>query len=132
MGRTVVSRYLLDTTFIIDCLRGQPAAVERLRRIAELGDVAMVNDVVSAEAWAGAPSDDDRALRTLLAFLEFVAAGPEHARAAGRWRARSRSEGHDVGIADALIAACADDSRAVVLTRNARDVGMTPVRVETY
>ena len=127
-----MSRYLLDTTFIIDCLRGQPGAVERLRRIAELGDVALVNDVVSAEAWAGAPSDDDRALQTLLDFLEYIAAGPSHARSAGRWRAQSRTAGHDIGIADALIAACAEDSRAVVLTRNARDIGMTPVRVETY
>mgnify|MGYP003948218135 CR=1 FL=1 len=127
-----MSRYLLDTTFIVDCLRGQTAAVERLREIAEVGDVALVNDVVSAEAWAGAPSDDDRALRTLLEFLEYVAAGPAHAQAAGRWRAHSRSRGNDIGIADALIAACADDSRATVLTRNTRDFAMTPVAVETY
>jgi predicted nucleic acid-binding protein len=127
-----LSRYLLDTTFIVDCLRGQPAAVERLRRIAELGDVAIVNDVVCAEAWAGAPSDDDPALRTLLEFLEYVSAGPAHARAAGRWRAWSRSAGHDIGMADALIAACAEDSLATVLTRNTRDFAMTPVRVEAY
>ena len=50
---------LLDTTFIVDHLRGMPEAVQRLRRIVEQGDMPFVNDVVTAEAWAGAPSDDD-------------------------------------------------------------------------
>lgn len=127
-----MTRYLLDTTFIVDHLRGVPEAVQRLRRIVEQGDLPFVNDVVTAEAWAGAPSDDDAALTNLLEFLEFVAAGPAHARIAGRWRARSRAAGHDIGIADALIAACAEDSRAAVLTRNVRDYALTPVRVETY
>jgi predicted nucleic acid-binding protein len=127
-----MSRYLLDTTFIVDHLRGTPEAVQRLRRIVEQGDIPFVNDIVTAEAWAGAPTDDDRALTSLFEFLEFVAAGPTHAKAAGRWRARSRAAGHDIGIADSLIAACAEDSRAAVLTRNVRDFAQTPVAVETY
>jgi predicted nucleic acid-binding protein len=127
-----MSRYLLDTTFLIDHLRGKPEAVARLRRIVESNDLAFVNDVVSAEAWAGAPSDDDHDLSNLLAFLEFVAAGPPHAQRAGRWRAESRARGHDIGTADALIAACADSMRAIVLTRNQRDFAITPVPVETY
>ena len=127
-----MSRYLLDTTFIVDHLRGTPEAVQRLRRIVEQGDIPFVNDVVTAESWAGAQSDDDPALTNLLDFIEFVATGPSHAKAAGRWRARSRSAGHDIGVADALIAACAEDSRASVLTRNVRDFSQTPVSVETY
>ena len=127
-----MSRYLLDTTFIIDHLRGTPEAVQRLRRIVEQGDLPFVNDIVTAEAWAGAPSDDDPALTSLLEFLEFIAAGPTHAKTAGRWRARLRTAGHDIGIADALIAACAEDSRSRVLTRNVRDFAETPVAVETY
>jgi predicted nucleic acid-binding protein len=127
-----MTRYLLDTSFIVDHLRGTPEAVQRLRRIVEEGDTPFVNDVVTAEAWAGAPSADDRALTNLMEFLEFVAAGPMHAKAAGLWRARSRAAGHDIGIADALIAACASDSRASVLTRNVGDFAQTPVSVETY
>ena len=127
-----MSRYLLDTTFIVDHLRGTPEAVQRLRRIVEQGDIPFVNDIVTAEAWAGAPSDDDRALTRLFEFLEFIAAGPTHAKIAGRWRARSRDAGHDIGIADSLIAACAEDSQAAVLTRNVRDFAQTPVRLENY
>ena len=127
-----MSRYLLDTTFIVDHLRGVPEAVQRLRQIVEQGDLPFVNDIVTAEAWAGAPSDDDRPLTNLLEFLEFIAAGPTHAKVAGRWRARSRAAGRDIGTADALIAACAEDAHASVLTRNLRDFALTPVTVETY
>jgi predicted nucleic acid-binding protein len=127
-----VSRFLLDTTFIIDHLRGEPEAVWRLRAIVESGDFAFVNDVVSAEAWAGAPSDDDHELTALLRFLEFIAAGPDHAKQAGRWRAIARSRGRELGIADALIASSADASRAIVLTRNTRDFALMPVAVEVY
>jgi predicted nucleic acid-binding protein len=127
-----MSRCLLDTSFIVDHLRGMPEAVQRLRRIVEQGDLPFVNDIVTAEAWAGAPSDDDPALTSLLEFLEFIAAGPMHAKTAGRWRARSRAAGHDIGIADALIAACAEDSHASVLTRNVRDFAQTPVTIEIY
>ena len=127
-----MSRYLLDTTFIVDHLRGVPEAVQRLRQIVEQGDLPFVNDIVTAEAWAGAPSDDDRPLANLLEFLEFIAAGPTHAKVAGRWRARSRAAGRDIGTADALIAACAEDAHASVLTRNLREFALTPVTVETY
>jgi predicted nucleic acid-binding protein len=127
-----MSRYLLDTTFIVDHLRGVPEAVQRLRQIVEQGDLPFVNDIVTAEAWAGAPSDDDRPLANLLEFLECIAAGPTQAKVAGRWRARSRAAGRDIGTADALIAACAGDAHASVLTRNLRDFALTPVPVETY
>jgi hypothetical protein len=127
-----VSRFLLDTTFIIDHLRGDPAAIGRLRAVVESGDLAFVNDVVSAEAWAGAPSDDDHDLTALLRFLEFIAAGPDHAKQAGRWRANARAGGRELSIADALIGAGAAASRATVLTRNAKDFALMPVSVESY
>ena len=91
-----------------------------------------MNDIVTAEAWAGAPGDDDPDLTALLRFFEFLAAGPEHAPSAGRWRARSRAAGRDIGIADALIAASAHAATPTVLTRNVRDFSLTPVAVETY
>jgi predicted nucleic acid-binding protein len=127
-----MTRYLLDTTFIVDHLRGKPEAVQRLRRLVEQDDLAFVNDVVTAEAWAGASTDDDPDLTALLQFLEFIAAGPRHARVAGRWRAQSRAEGRDIGIADALIASCAADMRSAVITRNVRAFQTTPVEIETY
>jgi len=127
-----MTRYLLDTSFIVDHLRGEPAAIARLRALVEKGDVPYVNDVVTAEAWAGAPEGDDPDLTALLRFVEFIQAGPEHARSAGRWRVEARLRGRTLSLADALIGASADDSHAIVLTRNVRDFELMPISFETY
>jgi len=125
-------RYLIDTTFVIDHLRGDPAAHQRMAAAAEVGDEFLVNEVVVAEAWAGAHDDDDPDLELFFRFLEFVQPGPDTARAAGQWRANARSRGWTLSMTDALIAAAADSLDAVLLTRNLRDFALTPVRVETY
>jgi predicted nucleic acid-binding protein len=125
-------RYLLDTTFVIDHLRGDPDARRRLVQIAERGDEPFVCDVVACEAWTGAHDDTDRDLLGLLQFIEFVQAGPEQARRAGRWRADARRRGGTLSAPDALIAASADALDATVLTRNLRDFALTPVPVEAY
>ncbi len=123
---------LLDTTFVIDHLRGQPDAVHRLRGLVEAGDPLFVNEIVVCEAWAGSRDPDDRDLTALLRFLEFVQPGPDIARLAGRWRAEARALGHTLAATDALIAATAVSLDAAVLTRNLRDFSLTPVRIETY
>ena len=125
-------RYVLDTTFVIDHLRDDPAAIRRFAAIFEAGDEVFVNEIVVCEAWAGARGTTDPDLEALLEVIEFVQPAPIHSQAAGRWRADARRRGWTLGLADALIAACADSLDAAVLTRNARDFALTPVRVETY
>jgi predicted nucleic acid-binding protein len=125
-------RYLLDTTFVIDHLRGDPVAVARFARIVENGDEPYVCDVVACEAWTGAHDDADPDLVGLLRFVEFVQAGPDQARRAGRWRADARRRGWALSAPDALIAATAHALDAALLTRNLRDFALTPVTVEAY
>jgi predicted nucleic acid-binding protein len=127
-----MTRYVLDTTFVIDALRGDESAVARFDRLFSDGDQALVTEVVACEAWTGAPSDDDPALAALLSATEFIQPGRDAARAAGRWRADSRRRGFTLSLADALIAAAAKAAGATVLTRNARDFSLVPVTVESY
>jgi predicted nucleic acid-binding protein len=126
-----VTRYVLDTTFVIDHLRGDAGAQARFSRIFEHGDQAVVNEIVACEAWTGARLAGDPALRALMNVVEFVQPGPDSAERAGRWRQEARQRGHVLSLADALIVAAAEDD-AVVLTRNTRDFALTPVRVEAY
>lgn len=126
-----MTRYVLDTSFIIDHLLGDRAATERFARIFVDGDQPIVNEIAACEAWTGAPLAGDPALVALMRAVEFVQPGPESAQAAGVWRQDARSRGHVLSLADALIAAAALDD-AVVLTRNVRDFALTPVRIETY
>ena len=126
-----MTRYVLDTSFIIDHLLGVKAATDRFAQLFEHGDQPVVNEIVACEAWTGAPLAGDPALERLMRVVEFVQPGPASARAAGVWRQEARERGDVLSLADALIAAAADDD-AIVLTRNVRDFTLTPVRIETY
>lgn len=125
-------RELLDTTFVIDYLRGLPEAVARFARMFEEGVEPLVTEVVVCEVRTGLRDDDAAWLDAFLEPVEFVQPGPESALLAGAWRATARRRGFQLSLPDALIAAAAHDLDAAVLTRNARDFQLTPVRVVTY
>lgn len=125
-------RIVLDSTFVIDHLRGDAAAVRRLHRMFEDGDEPYCTEVVVCEVRAGLRPDDVLHLEGLLEPVEFVQPGIEVAMTAGAWRAASRAAGRTLSLGDALIAASAHAVGATVLTRNVRDFALTPVTVESY
>jgi predicted nucleic acid-binding protein len=125
-------RLLLDSTFLIDHLRGEEAAVDRLATIFENGDEPIVTEIVVCEVRAGLLPDAERHLVALLEPMEFVQPDPGTAMRAGRWRAELRATGRTLSLADSLIAAAADSMGATVLTRNVRDFSMTPVPIVRY
>ena len=125
-------RLLLDSTFVIDHLRGEPDAVDRFRRIFEDGDDPIVTEIVVCEVRAGFLADAERFLDAFLEPIEYVQPGIETAMTAGRWRAELRSHGRTLSLADSLIAAAAHTLDAAVVTRNLRDFALTPVTVERY
>jgi len=124
--------YLLDTTFVIDVLRGDEAARRRLARLYAGGDRLYINEVVICEAAYAAREHPDPDLVALVRPLEFVQPGPEATLEAGRWRAEARRRGRTLSLADSLIAAAAHAADATILTRNGRDFSLTPVPVEDY
>lgn len=127
-----MTRYLVDTTFLIDYLRDDPGAVARFERFFAEGDDVLMNEIVVCEARFGLTSDQVPRLEALMRPTEFVQPGPSAALNAGGWRAEARYTGRVLSLADALIAAAADAADAVVLTRNVRDFSLAPVRVESY
>ncbi|MEA2547414.1 MAG: hypothetical protein QOE42_12 [Chloroflexota bacterium] len=125
-------RLVLDSTFLIDHLRGEREAVKTLARIFEDGDDPIVTEIIVCEVRAGLLPDAERHLVALLEPMEFVQPDAATAMRAGRWRAELRRRGGTLSLADSLIAAAADSMGATVLTRNVRDFALTPVPVETY
>lgn len=126
-------KYLLDSTFLIDHLRAEPAAIARLDQMFAMGDDPIVTSITNAEVWAGLRTDDDApVIDAAIRYFEYVHSGPDTARLAGEWRAAARRDGFVLDVTDALIAATAFHLGAAVVTRNVRDFALTPVRVETY
>ena len=125
-------RLLVDSTFVIDYLKGDPTAHERWRTVFEDGDDPVVNEIVVCEVRAGLLPHEEPYLRAFLEPVEFLQPGPEAAIHAGRWRAEARARGRTLSLEDALIASAAQAGDAVVLTRNVRDFALTPVRIATY
>ena len=123
---------ILDSTFVIDHLKGDPEAGARWRRIFEEGDQPVVTEVIVCEVRAGLHDKDEAILERFLLPTEFVQPGRETALLAGRWRADIRTRGRTLGLPDSLIAATAFHLGGGVVTRNVRDFGLTPVRIERY
>lgn len=125
-------RFLLDSAFVIDHMRGVPEAVERYRVLFEAGDEPYANEIVVCEVRAGMLDEELPSLHAFFEPVEFIQPGPESAQLAGAWRDHARRQGYQLSLADALIASAAEAIDAVVLTRNVKDFALTPVRVETY
>ncbi|HJP89908.1 MAG TPA: PIN domain-containing protein [Candidatus Limnocylindrales bacterium] len=125
-------RYLLDSTFSIDFLRGRPDATDRMWRLVAAGDDPYISDVVLCELATGIREAERPALEAFVAGVEFVQPGPETARQAGLWRGAAQRRGETLSVPDALIAATAEALRATVITRNRRDFALTPIAVEGY
>ncbi len=125
-------RILADSTFVIDYLKGDPAAAARWRAVFEAGDEPIVNEIVVCEVSTGLKPWERRNFEAFLEPVEFLQPAPDAALLAGCWRAEARATGRTLGLADALIAAAAYADNGVVLTRNTRDFALTPVRLVTY
>jgi predicted nucleic acid-binding protein len=122
-------RLVVDTDVLVDYLRGQTAAAEWLE--SRSADV-MVSAITVAELFAGLKGERESRImdRFLLAFA-VLPATEEIARLAGQFR-RDYGPSHGTGLADALIAATAAVSGALLATFNRRHFPMLPTVVTPY
>jgi len=123
---------VIDSSFVIDHLRGNLDAATRWARVFTAGDQPFITEIVVCEVRAGLRGADEHFLSAFLLPIEFVQPGPDAAMQAGRWRYAAHEEGRTLSLPDALIAAAAESLGAAILTRNIRDFSLTPVPVETY
>jgi len=126
-----VAGLLLDTTVLIDALRGRGAA-ERVRGLRESGQTPWICAVNVEEVWRGAKPSEAEVVSRLLGSLRLAPLGLGEGERAGRWRARFAAEGTTLGQADCLIAAAALGVGARLATGNPRDFPMPEVEVEHW
>lgn len=123
---------LLDTTVIIDLLRGRPDARRRLTSLHDSGDSPYVCAINVEETVRGlTPSEQDAAGR-LLGGLRIAPLTEVEGWRAGRWRRAFASRGKTLAQADCLIAAAAVTIGARLATGNPRDFPMPELAVEHW
>ncbi len=122
---------LLDTTVLIDALRGRPAA-DRLRGLRRAGDTPFVCAVNVEEVSRGLRPDEEARAQRLLAGLRIAPLGLEEGQQAGRWRRDMAAAGRTLSQADCLIAAAAVGIGARLATGNPKDFPIAELAVEHW
>jgi hypothetical protein len=123
---------LLDTSVVIDCLRGREGARRRVLALRDAGDDAFVCAVTVEEATRGLRPEEDDALLALLAGLRVAPLGVPEGRLAGFWKRMLSRRGRTISQSDALIAAAAAGVGARLATGNPKDFPMPGLIVEHW
>jgi predicted nucleic acid-binding protein len=122
---------LLDTTVLIDVLRGRPAAgrVQELRGTERVPWICAVN---VEEIMRGAYAKEESLLARFLGGLRVAPLGRAEGERAGRWRRDFARKGVTLQQADCLIAAAAIGVDARLATGNPRHFPMRELSVEHW
>lgn len=123
---------LLDTTVLIDLLRGRTGAVTRLRSLRRQGDRPCVCVVNVEEVARGVRPDEEDDARRLFAGLRLAPLRTEEGWRAGAWRRDHAARGETLTQADCLIAAAAFGVGARLATGNPKHFPMPELTVEHW
>jgi predicted nucleic acid-binding protein len=119
-----LSTYLLDTSVIIDVLRGARRRAETVERLLAHGHLLACTAINVAEVFAGMRPKERGPTVALLASLEHYDITRELAERAGTLRREWAGRGRTLALPDCLIAAAALTHGLVLVTDNAKDFPM--------
>lgn len=126
-----MARVLLDSTVLIDALRGRSAAA-RLRTMRRTGDEPWVCAISIEEIWRGVAPDEEHPAARLVRGLRLAPLGVAEGVRAGTWRRDFASRGVPLHQADCLIGAAAPGIDAHLATGNPTDFPMPGLSVDHW
>lgn len=126
-----MSRLLLDSTVLIESLRGRPMG-ERLVGLRRLGVEPWVCAISVEEIWRGLLPGEEPKARRLVNALRLAPLGADEGVRAGAWRRDFARRGVTLHQADCLIAAAAAGVGAGLATANVSDFPMPELTVERW
>ena len=124
-----MANYFLDTTVIIDCLRGKSEAVEFLTRIASEGSVVGCCPINIVEVYAGMRGKESGATKKLLESLEYYEVTKDIAKQAGEYKRQYREIGVTLSVSDVVIAAVAISNDLILITGNPKHYPMPEINL---
>ena len=120
-----MARLVLDTSVLIDHLRGRPPAATRLIPAAiARGDELWSSCVVRAELLAGMRADEETATRDLMRLVSWVEVDESASEAAGALGRRYLRSHPGIEVADLIVAALAQELDAELKTTNPKHYPM--------
>lgn len=122
-------KLMLDTSVLIDVLRGRKDRRLLLRRLIAEGHSLSTTVLNVAELYAGMRSGEEVKTEEFLDALECVELRSSAARLAGRLKSTWQKKGRTLTLADTIIAAVAIEQRCVLLTDNRKDFPMPELSV---
>ena len=124
---------LLDTTILIDLLRGRGGAIARLRALHAQADRPYACAINVEEVERGLRGEpESTAAANLFAGLSIVRLGSEEGVRAGAWRRTYAAQGRTLSQADCLVAAAAVSIGGRLATGNPKDYPMPEIKVEHW
>ena len=123
---------LIDTTVVIDLLRGRSGAIGLLRALRAAGDSPYVCAVNVEETARGLRPAELEPARTLFSALRIAPLGEREGWQAGEWRREFAARGPTLTQADCLVAAAALSVGARLATGNPKDFPMEELVVEHW
>jgi predicted nucleic acid-binding protein len=123
---------LLDTTVLIDILRGREGAIGRLRRLRDQGDTPYVCAINVEEVARGLRRSEEPAAEQLLTALGSAPLGAAEGWVAGEWRRQQAADGRTLAQADCLVAAAAAALGGRLATGNPRDFPFPDLEVDHW
>jgi predicted nucleic acid-binding protein len=119
-------RLVLDTTVLIDALRGRPAA-DRIRTLIRDSVMLLTTAINVEEITRGLRPREAHAAESLFNGLLVLPIRRLEAGRAGGWRKEYAERGITLHQADCLIAAATHEVGAVLATGNPKDFPMIPI-----
>lgn len=112
---------VLDTTVLIDVLRGHPSAVDYVLALTE---VPACSEVTRVEVLRGLRSPERRSAERLFLQMRWLPVDEDVARLAGELGRRLRRSHTGIGVADLIIAATSELAGLPLATTNVRHFPM--------
>jgi predicted nucleic acid-binding protein len=122
---------LLDTTVLIDALRGRPAA-DRVRALRRAGHVPWICAINAEEIMRGARPEEEAVIGRFLQGMRLAPLGRSEGERAGRWRRDYALRGVTLSQSDCLIGAAATAVGVPVATGNPKHFPMSELQVEHW
>ena len=125
------NRVILDSTVLIDALRGYPAA-DRIRAMRRSKVQLWVSPISIEEIWRGLQTREQGSAVRLIDAMRLAPVDRHVAKLAGSWRREYAALGTTLHQADCLIASSAQHIGARLATGNPTDFPMDEITVEHW